>query len=627
MRASRFGSGNRVLYPREQGGNGPQLRHRRRASRRGVGRRRRWHLRLRHGQRSDPAGRAAPGAAGRWHRRLPSGGWPPRPGSGSLRVKNTAGAPGCARRRRVPARGLLQAGRARAAPATAPRGTRRRLSALGRRLTGAGPRPGRGRRAGQRRRRPAAAEGVPRRGWAAGGRPAPPSSSSRRGAGPSPPRRAPPLAAAGVARPSGGRRGRLPSAIILCSRRGGGGDGAGLGSIFKAGAPPAGGARPGPRVPPPAGCPGPRRAPFPSLPPAPVRWAPSSSYRLRAAPSLLSFAPGISPQFYSLPHVTHRVKLHLRRVTHTHTGAPSPATGRQRPTEERQPGSKRRARRGPHGNRRALTETAERAAGGGNGRARRRPPRKEPSGRGNERSAPEGWRKEPSGRGKARTALPPEAARGAGGGLARKPPGAHGNGRAAPSGRGPAGGRRPAERARGAGTPGSPSAAPSARRPPPRGGCAPQGSPLAAPPIAGPGSLVGPRGPPRPTSPQAQRGGAEPRPSPRHRSAREAPRCRPPLGRGGRQEQTPGRDGGNRGARSASAVLRHPRTGSSGHRTDKPLSGEALRGAGAASARGALPERASSAVCSGLRGAPRPAARRANFTNSYRPIKARRSLA
>lgn len=325
-----------------------------------------------------------------------------------------------------------------------------------------------------------------------------------------------------MARPSGGRRGRLPSAIILCSRRGGGGDGAGLGSIFKAGAPPAGGARPGPRVPPPAGCPGPRRAPFPSLPPAPVRWAPSSSYRLRAAPSLLSFAPGISPQFYSLPHVTHRVKLHLRRVTHTHTGAPSPATGRQRPTEERQPGSKRRARRGPHGNRRALTETAERAAGGGNGRARRRPPRKEPSGRGNERSAPEGWRKEPSGRGKARTALPPEAARGAGGGLARKPPGAHGNGRAAPSGRGPAGGRRPAERARGAGTPGSPSAAPSARRPPPRGGCAPQGSPLAAPPIAGPGSLVGPRGPPRPTSPQAQRGGAEPRPSPRHRSAREA---------------------------------------------------------------------------------------------------------
>lgn len=38
----------------------------------------------------------------------------------------------------------------------------------------------------------------------------------------------------------------------------------------------------------------------------------------QAAPSLLSFAPGISPQFYSLPHVTHRVKLHLRRVTHTH---------------------------------------------------------------------------------------------------------------------------------------------------------------------------------------------------------------------------------------------------------------------------------------------------------------------
>lgn len=139
------------------------------------------------------------------------------------------------------------------------------------------------------------------------------------------------------------------------------------------------------------------------------RLPPLTGYQ--AAPSLLSFAPRISPQFYSLPHVTHRVKLHLRRVTHTHTGAPSPATGRQRPTEERQPGSKRRARRGPHGKRRALTENAERPAGGGNGRARRRPPRKEPSGRGNERSAPEGRRKEPNGRGKARTALPPGAAR------------------------------------------------------------------------------------------------------------------------------------------------------------------------------------------------------------------------
>lgn len=114
------------------------------------------------------------------------------------------------------------------------------------------------------------------------------------------------------------------------------------------------------------------------------RLPPLTGYQ--AAPSLLSFAPRISPQFYSLPHVTHRVKLHLRRVTHTHTGAPSPATGRQRPTEERQPGSKRRARRGPHGKRRALTENAERPAGGGNGRARRQPPRKEPSDRGNERS-------------------------------------------------------------------------------------------------------------------------------------------------------------------------------------------------------------------------------------------------
>lgn len=46
------------------------------------------------------------------------------------------------------------------------------------------------------------------------------------------------------------------------------------------------------------------------------RLPPLTGYQ--AAPSLLSFAPRISPQFYSLPHVTHRVKLHLRRVTHTH---------------------------------------------------------------------------------------------------------------------------------------------------------------------------------------------------------------------------------------------------------------------------------------------------------------------
>lgn len=77
-----------------------------------------------------------------------------------------------------------------------------------------------------------------------------------------------------------------------------------------------------------------------------------SSYRLQAAPSLLSFAPRLSPQFYSLPHVTHRVKLHLRRVTHiTHTrsplsGSPSPgdrqagsSSGRLRGASQ---GSKRR---------------------------------------------------------------------------------------------------------------------------------------------------------------------------------------------------------------------------------------------------------------------------------------------
>lgn len=76
-----------------------------------------------------------------------------------------------------------------------------------------------------------------------------------------------------------------------------------------------------------------------------------SSYRLQAAPSLLSFAPRLSPQFYSLPHVTHRVKLHLRRVTHiTHTRSlrlsqprrQAGSSGRLRGRERSQPGSKRR---------------------------------------------------------------------------------------------------------------------------------------------------------------------------------------------------------------------------------------------------------------------------------------------
>lgn len=38
---------------------------------------------------------------------------------------------------------------------------------------------------------------------------------------------------------------------------------------------------------------------------------------VQAPPSLLSFTARISLEFYSLPHVTHRVKLHLRRVTHS----------------------------------------------------------------------------------------------------------------------------------------------------------------------------------------------------------------------------------------------------------------------------------------------------------------------
>lgn len=96
---------------------------------------------------------------------------------------------------------LLQAGRARAVPPKAPCGTRRRLSAVGRR--GRGPaRPGEESRAAP----PEPGSGGGRPAPLASGRPAPPSSSSRRGAGPSPPRRAPPLAAAGAARPSGRRR-------------------------------------------------------------------------------------------------------------------------------------------------------------------------------------------------------------------------------------------------------------------------------------------------------------------------------------------------------------------------------------------------------------------------------------
>ena len=57
---------------------------------------------------------------------------------------------------------------------------------------------------------------------------------------------------------------------------------------------------------------------------------------------LLSFAARISLEFYSLPHVTHRVKLHLRRVTHQHSASPSRPGHRQQqppPTEDSQPGS------------------------------------------------------------------------------------------------------------------------------------------------------------------------------------------------------------------------------------------------------------------------------------------------
>lgn len=63
---------------------------------------------------------------------------------------------------------------------------------------------------------------------------------------------------------------------------------------------------------------------------------------VQAPPSLLSFAARISLEFYSLPHVTHRVKLHLRRVTHQHSASPCRPGHRQQqppPTEEPQPGS------------------------------------------------------------------------------------------------------------------------------------------------------------------------------------------------------------------------------------------------------------------------------------------------
>lgn len=91
------------------------------------------------------------------------------------------------------------------------------------------------------------------------------------------------------------------------------------------------------------GCPAPARTP--SVPPAL-----SGSCLLlllllpvvQAPPSLLSFAARISLEFYSLPHVTHRVKLHLRRVTHQHSASPSRPGHRQQqppPTEEPQPGS------------------------------------------------------------------------------------------------------------------------------------------------------------------------------------------------------------------------------------------------------------------------------------------------
>ncbi|XP_054579451.1 uncharacterized protein LOC114232845 [Eptesicus fuscus] len=126
------------------------------------------------------------------------------------------------------------------------------------------------------------------------------------------------------------------------------------------------------------GCPAPPRPP--SVPPAL-----SGSCLLlllllpvvQAPPSLLSFAARISLEFYSLPHVTHRVKLHLRRVTHQHSASPSrPGHRQQQPprTEEPQPGSQpappsAECAAAAHGNSRVGPEEFERPrpprAGGG----------------------------------------------------------------------------------------------------------------------------------------------------------------------------------------------------------------------------------------------------------------------
>lgn len=126
------------------------------------------------------------------------------------------------------------------------------------------------------------------------------------------------------------------------------------------------------------GCPAPPRPP--SVPPAL-----SGSCLLlllllpvvQAPPSLLSFAARISLEFYSLPHVTHRVKLHLRRVTHQHSASPSrPGHRQQQPprTEEPQPGSQpappsAECAAAAHGNSRVRPEELERPrpprAGGG----------------------------------------------------------------------------------------------------------------------------------------------------------------------------------------------------------------------------------------------------------------------
>ncbi|XP_023619023.1 uncharacterized protein LOC111828079 [Myotis lucifugus] len=89
---------------------------------------------------------------------------------------------------------------------------------------------------------------------------------------------------------------------------------------------------------------------------------------VQAPPSLLSFAARISLEFYSLPHVTHRVKLHLRRVTHQHSASPSrPGHRQQQPprTEEPQPGSQpappsAECAAAAHGNSRVRPEELER---------------------------------------------------------------------------------------------------------------------------------------------------------------------------------------------------------------------------------------------------------------------------